>query len=487
MELSSADTYSKLKEDNPSALCDWDKVKQVTGLKDEHFHPAARPSVTIIENSEEEQLQMTIEARHRYLQNFIRILWEKFEKNEIPGEAANLLHKAVKVSQDTIENKVQLFEFLYSYFVQPRYLKIYTSLARLPCIGPFFKQMIADHLLFIVDVVIGLLDIVEELKDKMENIPMSQTIFLEFEAASRDGRTYLNDIESQFDNIIGFVTTKHFTKILFGGQLQILSDKYMKGELEEKEYEQLTESIQQKINNFQKLAKMNWVPPSFASLIASFPLFKVLTDAERRHLISNSETKTFREGTILLGSDTHFSEVFLILKGEVETKVGFYTTKRGVGSIVSFANLLSDEGKSLVDCKVCSLSVKAQVIQRSALRKLMAQNNDFRDLVLKEAAVSLRHLNENQGSAYGMRFKEAIRESEVRFFSAGDEITLTHGAFLLKGRLRADDMIFLEFQFVPHIYEKFTAESDGKMLAFTGSQEPKSRGSPFGFRFDNRL
>jgi CRP-like cAMP-binding protein len=368
--------------------------------------------------------------------------------------------------------------------VRARSLKIYTHLAKIPLIGFLFKQMITDHLLFIVDVIIGLVDIVEELRDRLENFPMSQIVMAELESNVNDAKTYLNGVESQFVDLISFVSTKRFTKIIFGEQINIIEEKYDRGELEDKEYETLTEMIHKRIHNFEKITKMKFNPPTFTSLITSFPMFTLLTDAEKRHLIQNSETRNFKQGFKLCEKGSECNDIYLILKGEAESLIGTFTTRKGVGSIISFANLINDDNISLITSQTTE-KVRAQVIRRSALKKIMTQNTEFRDMVIKEGGVVLRHLIEAETTSVGSKLKELIRESEVRYFVEGDKVSLKEGGFLLKGTLKAGDIVYSDYKILPHTIGIFKAETDGLLLSFNNVQDNRRQSSLI-FSFDAR-
>jgi len=427
-------------------------------------------SYTVQVNEEE----LRLEARCRILQIAKGLIWERFEHRQLEAYGANILSKAVSVSLDSLNKKVNLFDFIEMYFEKPSVLSLYTKLARIPLAGRFFKNQMVNNMIFIYDVNTSLIEVIRELKSHAENIPIQpyiiNNVLEEFNDSKKKAYEHLSRLEDQFLSIIKYITTKrHVTKILMA-QREFLTERYVRGILEAKEFDKLSSEIDKKLQNLNKLLKVKWEAPTFSNFITTYPILNMLPQGDLDKIIQSSKKVVIKQGEALFVEGEEFDGVYLITKGEIEMSYNEKISRRGVGHMISFMNLVAEDSISRMSCFALH-EVEAQKLSVKVLKEIMKENSQFEERIYKEAFMYLRFLKPRKAQEL-VRLSEhsvqvLMRNSDVLHFKKGEVVRLTCGAFVCSGSLlKKKKKVYEEYEMIPRNERILTGCNDGVLIKF---------------------
>ena len=480
----SCENYEKLRDENPAAICDWEAIKKITGLNPSNLQesislkeasnifltgPKRQESYMVRVNEDD----LRSEARCRLLQIVNTLIWERYEQGELEAYGANILSRAVKVSLDYLNTKINIFEFLYMYFMKPSSLSLLTKLAKVPVAGKYFKNTIVNHMVFIYDVTTSLVEIIDELRPCIEKIPLQEFIvdgvYNEFKSSKKEATSYLNKLEDQFLEVIKYVTTKRYiTKILMS-QKRLITERYNTGAMEAKEYQSLMSEMEKKLRGVSTLLKVKWESPTFSNLITSYPIFSILSKPQIDKIVATSEKVKFKKGESLFEEGKSFNGIYLITRGEVDITYNLESRKKGVGHLVLFFNLVMNDNISRINC-VADQDIETQRLNINTLRQVMQENKEFEEKVYKRAFPYLRFMQSEKATELtkmsDASIKALTRTARVVNFSKGDALKLAGGAFLIKGIIKRNDIIYNEYYYIPRNKKIAIAHSSGLMLTF---------------------
>jgi len=488
--------YEKLRDENSAAICDWDTVQKITGgFNDDGLKGLRRTDSQVIELNEvlssgtntksktkkylsytvqvnEEELRL--EARCRILQIAKGLIWERYEHRQLEAYGANILNKAVSVSLDSLNKRVNLFDFIEMYFEKPSVLSLYSKLAKIPLAGRFFKNQMVNNMIFIYDVNTSLIEVTRELKSHAEHIPIQpyiiNSVLEEFNEGKKKASEHLSRLEDQFLSIIKYITTKrHVTKILMA-QRQFLTERYVRGILEAKEFDKLSGEIDKKLQNLSKLLKVKWEAPTFSNFITTYPILNMLPQGDMDKITQSSKKVMIKQGQNLFTEGEEFDGVYLITKGEVEMTYNEKISRRGVGHLISFMNLATEDCISRMSCFALH-EVEAQKLSVKVLKEIMKENSQFEERIYKEAFMFLRFMKPRKAQEL-VRLSEhsvqvLMRNSDVLHFKKGDVVRLTCGAFVFSGSLlKKKKKVYEEYDMIPRNERILTGFNDGVLIKF---------------------
>ena len=476
--------YEILRDENPAAICDWDTVQRVTGyekhtddeegielndLKREKAGPKRYLSYTV----QVDDGELRLEARCRMLQIVKGLIWERYEHGQLEAYGANILSKSINVALDSLNKRVDLFDFLEMYFSKASSLKIYSKLAKIPLLGRYFKNLIVNHMIFIYDVTTSLVEIIRELKSHADNIPIQpyiiNSILEEFNENKKKASDHLSRLEDQFLSIIKYVTTKRHIIHVLMSQRKFLLERYVRGILEAKEFDQLSYDIDKKLQNLSKLVKVKWEVPSFSNFIKTYPILNMLPQADIEEIMKSSKKVVIKKGETLFLQGKKFDGIYLIIRGEVEISYSERRTRRGVGHMISFMNLTARDSVSRMNC-VAVHEVEAQKLDVEVLRKIMNVNEKFAERIYKEAFMDLRFMNPKKAPELARlsdhMIQLLVRSSEIKRFEKDEVVRFTHGAFIFSGGLKRKRKFYHEYNMVPKNEKALMGSLSGVLIRF---------------------
>lgn len=119
-----------------------------------------------------------------------------------------------------------------------------------------------------------------------------------------------------------------------------------------------------------------------------FPIFKSLDRHLLELIFNSSKSLMFNAGELILIKDKLFQGIYCLQKGTVMdiTIQKSESELHGIGSLISFINLMNSSGNSLVTVQVKS-NAQFQFIPLNVMKKCMDESQKFRQLVFKSAFI----------------------------------------------------------------------------------------------------
>jgi len=335
-----------------------------------------------------------------------------------------------------------------------------------------------NNMIFIYDVTTSLVEVLKELKSHADNIPIQyeimKTVFEEFDDSKNRALDHLSKLEDKFLSIINYITTKRHIIHILMAQKQFVTERYAQGIIEAKEYEELTSIIELKKKNINKLLKVKWEAPTFSNFIATYPLLNMLDQQDIDEIIDTSQKVIMEEGEIIFTEGEIFDGVYLITRGEVEVEYNQETSRKGVGHLISFENLVAHDRVSRINC-IALHHVEAQKLKVTVLRDIMKRNRQFEHKIYKEAFQYLRFMDPRRSQDLVKLSESSIQVlsagSEIQHFEKGDQINLTHGGFIFAGNLTKEKENWGQYNLIPRTEKVVSAATNGVLIKFN-TDEP---------------
>jgi len=474
--------YEHLRDHNLAAICDWDAVQQITGFQDSQRPDGSGAQASQSQSETKKDLSCTlliderdlrIEARCRILQVAKGLIWERYENGQLEMFSANVLTKAINVSLDSLDRRIDLYGFIEMYFTQDSSLDFYTKLAKIPLFGRYFRNLMVNNMIFIYDVTTSLVEVIKDLKSHVDHIPIQpeimKAVFEEFDESQKKAAEHLSKLEDQFLSIIRYITTKRHIVHILMAEKQYVNERFAQGIIEAKEHDQLIKNIDKKLYGVNKLLKVKWEPPTFANFIATYPLLNMLDQQDIDEIIETSQKVYFKKKEVVFTEGEPFDGVYLITRGEVEIEYNMETTRKGVGHLISFVNLVTPDNVSRIHC-VAVHNVEAQKLNVKVLKEIMKRNNQFELRIYKEAFQYLRFMEPRRSQDLIKLSESSIQilsaGSEIQHFEKGDTINLTHGGFIFAGSLSKENEKYGQYHMVPRNEKVISAQTAGVLIKF---------------------
>lgn len=459
MMLKSQEKEQKLKENGFLTLANWKAVRQLASLEEELTTVPPPPQAEGDQNQGGFELEdLTGMAQKRSAYQFFKdddvfqetrfkllrimkgIIWDKYEKGLLSGEAARLLVKGVDSCLDSTEQPIDLWSFLYEYFNSFTLIKFLMKVKDFFLIGKLFKRYITNHISFIYGITTIFIDVCSELLEAedpvLSNTPHIKTILEEIEKIRSDAENYILDLQGNFLEILQAVQIHRAASQILGHQKYFLDEMLHTGQIEEKEYATLARNVDRKLNSLDSL-RIEWHFPNFSDFIVQFPIFQDLTPDDMRDLQKDSEQKPFHKGDYLYEVNWPSAGLFIVTKGRViESVDGKKTFSRGVGNILSFINLVNEQKKALTTCEAFS-DVQTTFIPFDKIDVVLKRNHDFEEKVYKHACSTYLYTFDGK-DAQNQKLEETkindiMRKARLLTYREKEKFHLRNGGFLFTG------------------------------------------------------
>jgi len=380
------------------------------------------------------------ETRFRILRIMKGIFWEKFEQGLLSGEATRLLVEGVNVSLDATEQPIDLWGFFYHYFTSFKLIKFFMKLKDFFLVGKLAKRYITRHMSFIYEVTTAFITVCGEILELDQNIPLSkhhiQSILEEIEKNRSDADNYILDLQGNFLEIIKVIQIQRAANQILDHQKHFLSEMLHSGQIEEKEYAYIRRKIDRRLNSLDNF-KIDWHLPTFNEFVVEFPIFSNLSAQDARDIQRESKSANFHKGDFLYEIGNPCNGVFFITKGRVIESIDARRQfSRGVGAILSFANMVNEERTALTNCEAFS-DVTVTFVPFEKLDPIVRRNNAFEEKIYKNALYTfLQASNEKESGVLRLdesKLNEVLRKCKLRTLREGEKFRLENGGFLFTG------------------------------------------------------
>ena len=380
------------------------------------------------------------ETRFRILRIMKGIFWEKFEQGLLSGEATKLLTEGVDVSLDATEKPIDLWGFFYHYFTSFKSIKFFMKMKDLFLIGKLAQREITRHMSFVYEVTTAFITICGEILELEQSIPLSkhhiQSVLEEIEKNRSDADNYILDLQGNFLEIIQAIQIQRAANQILDYQKHFLSEMLHSGQIEEKEYAAIRRKIDRRINSLDNI-KIDWRLPTFNEFVVEFPIFSNLSAQDARDIQRDSKSTNFHKGDFLYRIGDPCQGVFFITKGRVIESIDARRQfSRGVGAILSFANMVNHKRESLTSCEAFS-DVTVTFVPFEKLDPIVKRSPDFEEKIYKNALYTfLQASNEKASGVLRLdesKLNEVLRKCRLRTFREGETFRLENGGFLFTG------------------------------------------------------
>jgi hypothetical protein len=498
--LETDEQINSMKGERFFTLVDWKKVRELSGVQDLIKEATGgkgegmdidklklkKSSYTGFDNQE-----VYIEIRFRMLRILKGLFWEKYEEGECGGATAKLLAETCDQALDQTHLPVDIWTNIYLYFTSISSIRAWFKFTSWPLLGRLAMSYIAEHMTFIYDTVSMLIMGIDEVLENQRRVPLQQTytkvIINELQANRDNAENYLLTLSENFGDLIKAIQSRRAASIVLAHQKAKLERQLAEGEIEAKEYNRIRGDIDDRlneINNYQPKA----TELSFSSLAVDFPLFKALKHEEFESIKGQIKEKKFANDEMLLEKAKPCEGLFVILKGTVEEKVEKSSTRRGLGSVVSYINVVNSnakicqssvQAKSEVVANLIPFDAVATIIKKNTKFKEVCQRNAFEALVKLSAKSPLQDLDDRTLThlSFTGTFKYLKKGT-----GKDSKVKVKHGAWLFSGEVAAAveaggaEVKLKENSFVPPSDKEYKATRDSTVLVFTRSLEEGEKG-----------
>eukprot|EP01017_Pseudomicrothorax_dubius_P048667 TRINITY_DN890_c0_g1_i3.p1 TRINITY_DN890_c0_g1~~TRINITY_DN890_c0_g1_i3.p1 ORF type:complete len:253 (+),score=70.81 TRINITY_DN890_c0_g1_i3:189-947(+) len=210
-----------------------------------------------------------------------------------------------------------------------------------------------------------------------------------------------------------------------------------------------------------------------------------LTRDELSALLAATKERKFKPGDTLFSKDGKFDGLFVVTRGIVEERVGGenMTILRGLGSIVSFANMVNPDSKKALFTAAARTDVTANCIPTQTLEPILRKNAKFREIVAKSSILVLAKLHPGTAKELATMEENSLNEfiatSEFKMPGPKDKLRFPNGGFCLLGSVRVivaegseSKEKYGENSYIPPSDKEFAAgKKDTVVLVFTKKME----------------
>ena len=455
--IASGKRFEDIKSHKYLNLCDWQKARQLIGIDEmlteihrtEQLEQHAPKQGALLSYHAFKDEDIYAEARYRLLRVMKGLVWEKYEESLLTGPAARLLNEAVEMSLDNNRKPIAIWEFLYSIFTGNKLLNFYIKVKDLFLIGLFARKSIVHHLSFLYQVITTFVIIAEEVIEHQSDVPLSKehikVVVEELEKNKCDASNYVISLQDQFSDTIKNIQVRRAAYNVLFFQRQQLDRALKEGQIEDKEYNELRREIDRRIVGLDdSLAFTEWAAPTFNDFVMQFPMFSSLRRDEIDAIKSSAQMRIFQNGQSLFSKGNKIEGIFVITKGIVRQYLDLEknSTKHGLGSILSFCNIISDDHLALSNC-VAAGEVHAQFLSASVVEDVMRRNYEFETVCYKNSLYHfVKYIPQTAGELIVLDEQAMllfINKARLVKIERGIKFQISTGGYLFKGEIRKSD------------------------------------------------
>lgn len=334
-----AKDIEKFKGDKNYSLVRWNKVANLSGsnvlitqiLKSTKAgakllkkYPKDTPDVLLKKYTDEykpDPSALTQETRRRFLTTLKRLYWHEFESGNCLGFTSLILIDSANRALDHETEQMEDWEMLENSIYNHSFMKFYSKSSKIPLIGRLFSKRLYENITIAYDAARTFIRAhheAEELLDLME-VDIDKEVFhdvmKEAEAQVFHCKEFVKaHIIDPYPEIIAEVQTLEVSNALLVSQKKLIKKVYRQGLIQEIEYENLAETID---NNIKKLSQRE--TPKIPGLKTTLQnRFFNANEGDFTELLSKISTKTFQTDDILFSEGSDSDGAYLIISGRVQ-------------------------------------------------------------------------------------------------------------------------------------------------------------------------
>eukprot|EP00252_Welwitschia_mirabilis_P008895 TRINITY_DN21146_c0_g1_i2.p1 TRINITY_DN21146_c0_g1~~TRINITY_DN21146_c0_g1_i2.p1 ORF type:complete len:1146 (+),score=210.80 TRINITY_DN21146_c0_g1_i2:272-3709(+) len=322
MENKALEAFQELRDDEELGPADWHSVvKYIKCLKESEGRVQMHPHEASV--NEEGSLRMHMQdTRLRFLNGVQAAYWEMLDEGRITQTAAILLMQSVDEAIDLVASHELLLDWkgLEAHVQFPAYFR-YLKLRMLPQkLVTFFTVERLELACYICAAFLRAHRIARRhLREFLGESEVAEAVISESEAEGEPAKQFLEDVQLTFPQVLRVVKTKQVTYSILLHLSDYIQNLEKAGLLEEKEMNQLHDSVQTDLKKLLRnppLVRM----PSVAEMLNDHPLIGALPSNIRQPLRSAAKEMLIMRGKPLYKESSKSEGIWLIANGVVQWK-----------------------------------------------------------------------------------------------------------------------------------------------------------------------
>lgn len=500
MHLRGKQKLEELQSQKYYELCNWDHLKTLLGLSEQQSIMFTKKILDATEKNYTIEEDALAEVRYRLLKVMKRLFWESYEEGQLTSDAIMLLSGACDLALDQVSKPIQIWDSVYGNFLRWRLIGCMQKIKKVPCLSFIAKRYIAQYLSQIYQVTTTFILVCESMIENQDGGVLGKAHFLtvinELKTNLLSANNYLVSIEDLFADTIKAIQIRRAAFHIIRYQIHVLDEALNEGHLESNEYNELRSELDRKALRLENIeARAVWSVPTFDDFVVQFPVFSILSRSQSAALKAASQSTFYMKGQNLYTQGIKATDLFVITKGVVRE---FYTEQessglnKGIGSILSFANVVEKFNIALNNC-VAEGYIEVRKIPIEALKKIMKENIAFEEYCYKNALTTfVRCPNTNCGELAildDQSILEYAQKARIVSLRKGQTTTITQGAVIFQGCLatkefankgiesrdetqekdevlKAHQGIYEPVSYIPKMHGSLEALEDTKLLVF---------------------
>lgn len=449
-----------IKDNKFLKLADWEEVKLMSGvekfinlqqkeskeietLKNKSAHPFEMvPTTKQPLNIQDFDKIEVEEVRIRFYTLIKSVLYEKYEEDFCSMSVLKEIQEACEACIEDLNKPIWLWEFVSQELISVDQILKLMWWRNVPLVGYFSSSWFSSFFLATYEKLTVLVMVLNQLLDEDQDIPLNAAIINHVQQ-----EVYKNKAEFEkrlfhmcdmFPEFIQNVQNKQAAQILLNTQRTVIHDSYTNGYISEEDFIKLGNKVDKEISRL-AIKPYNWRNREINELELIEPSFTKLS-RESLMLIKDSSIKCgFRTGQNIYGKGDPVSGIYIIIKGIVEDTLALDCRKTlGVGSIVSFANAVKPDGKSLTNLN-CLNDCMTYLVPRDVILSIAESDANFKYYIYKSALDYYLRIYGEIG--YNQKLSDnmitiLVNSSEMIVKAKGELLTIDGGGFLYQGSLK---------------------------------------------------
>lgn len=441
-------------------LANWDEVREMTGLrkfiekqqkeaehiaslqtnKDKQLEPLSQLKQPL--NIEEYDKIEVQEVRLRFYTLIKSVLHEKYEEDFCSMAALKEINEACETCIEELHKPIWLWEYVSQEIISVEQILSLMWWRNIPIIGLFSSGWFSSFFLATYEKLTVIVMVVNQILDEDQDIPLNPSIIhliqQELYKNKAEFEKRLFHICDMFPEFIQNVQNKQAAQILLNSQKSLLHESHDNGYISEEDYDKLSSMVDKEIGRL-AVKSYNWGNKEINELELIEPSFSKLSKESLQKIKESCIKVGFRTGQNIYGKGDPVAGIYIIIKGMVEDTLALDCKKTlGVGSIVSFANVVKSDGKSLTNLN-CINDCMTYLVPRDVIMSIAEEDHHFKYYIYKNALDYYLRIYGEVG--YNQKLNDTmisilVHSAEMVVKQAGELLSVEGGGFLYRGCLR---------------------------------------------------
>lgn len=465
------ETYKKrqqLSSDKFLRMAHWEGIVENSGIKNDVEELKRKKE----KRMREEEIEMDIrsqqligkkenlvETRARFYELLKTEIWEQFEKSMCSAMNVRKLQEIIDICLEETDKPIWIWEYLSSSFLSSAQIRKLIHYKDTLFIGWFSRKIIISHLMYDYEILFNIIQALKNINETKRNIPINidfiNIVFGEIEINLRNCEDYLFNFIELFPDLAKAIQLKQASKILINSQRKLIDEYYNKGTINETEYLNFRSLFDTRIRNLE-VKNSNWNIPDIHILQLVCPILSKLSEMNFELIKRSLKEENFKKGQKLYSKNKIAKGVYVILKGIVKEYNEYFDITNGIGSVLSFGNLINISGNTLTESFALEDDVQTIYIPNNVIFDIMNRDSDFEEGVYRSAVYTL--FRTSQGESLGLdenKIHYVLVNSTFKKYEMDSIISLDNGAYLFSGGIKehtideTDTGVTIENGFIP--------------------------------------